>query len=450
MMGMTGLRRDDLRSLFIPPVTASEKVGLETESGVVDPQTGLAAPYAGKNGVRAVLEALLAEWGGEALYDAGELTGVKLADGGLVGLEHGGQMEYSCAPVADVVTAVDDMRLTLARLSELLSRFGLALLPGAYLPFDRIETIPWVPLSRGRLMRDHFTGIGPAGAGGPGILSMSTCTQVHLDYLSEDDFTQKLRMQAAASPVVAALLVNSPLYGGRLDGVLSHRSRDWLLTDPQRCGLVLPALRDEVSIDDVIDWALRIPMLYYEDGAGRLRPAPGKPFASVLREGFDDGSLPVLGHWVAHMTQIWTHVRVRRTLELRAADGPAYQHIQVVPALWTGLSYHPQSRAAAWELLRHYSVAEQHAAMASLPTDGLRTMLGGDRVHELAGELVRLAREGLRARVAAGLERPEVLDYLDPLDEVLHAGKTFAEQCAHRWETDLRRDPRRYVAAFRV
>ncbi|MEU1288892.1 glutamate-cysteine ligase family protein [Kitasatospora sp. NPDC005856] len=449
-MGRAGLGRDDLRALLVAPATASERIGLEIECGVVDPRTGLAAPYRGRNGMRAVLDGVLAEWDGKALFDAGEPAGVELAGGGLIGLEHGGQLEYSAPPAADLATAVDDVRLTLVRLAELLRRFDLALLPGAYLPFDRIETVPWVPLSRGPLMRGHFAALGEPGSGGARILSMSTCTQVHLDHLSEEDFTQKVRMQAAASPVVAALLVNSPLSGGRLDGLLSHRSQDWLLTDPRRCGLVRPALRDDVSIDDVVDWALRIPMIYYQDGAGELRPAPDRPFASLLRHGFADGTRPLFNHWAAHLTQIWTHVRIRRTLELRAADGPSYENFQVVPALWTGLSYHAPSRAAAWELLRHYSAAQLRETTARLPYEGLRTVLGGDRVREVAGELVRLAREGLRARVAAGLERPEVPAYLDPLDEVLHTGKTFAEQCAERWETDLRRDPRRYVALHRV
>ncbi|WP_269859153.1 glutamate-cysteine ligase family protein [Streptomyces sp. RPT161] len=449
-MNTTRLQRDELRSLFAPSAGPSERIGLEIESGIVDPETGLAAPYTGRNGVKAILETLIAEWGGEAQHDAGELIGVKLSDGVLIGLEHGGQVEYSSAPAADLVTVVDDARAALERLSEIVKRFGWALLPGAYLPFDKIDSIPWVPMSRGRVMRDFFARIGDAGRDAPKILSMSLCTQVHLDFFSHEDFTRKLRMQAAASPVVAALFVNSPLQNGRLTGLLSHRSHDWLWTDPQRCGVMGPALRGDVGADHIIDWALRLPMIYYLGPDGRYQPAPDRPFATILEQGFEDGSMPTFAHWVSHMTQTWTHVRARRTLELRAADGPPYQHIPAVPALWVGLSYHPPSRDAAWELLRQYSVEEQRTAMLRLPVEGLHTMLGGDRMDELARELVRLARAGLRARVEAGLERPKALDYLDPLDEVLHTGETFAEQCARRWETDLGRDPRRYVAAFRV
>ncbi len=449
-MNTNRLQRDELRSLFAPSAAPSERIGLEIESGIVDPDTGLAAPYPGRNGVKAVLEALIAEWGGEAQRDAGELIGVKLSDGALIGLEHGGQVEYSSAPAADLATVVDDTRAALERLAELVKRFGWALLPGAYLPFDRIDSIHWVPMSRGRVMRDFFTRIGDAGRDAPKILSMSLCTQVHLDFLSDEDFTRKLRMQAAASCVVAALFVNSPLQNGHLTGLLSHRSHDWLRTDPQRCGVMGAALRGDVSADHIIDWALRLPMIYRPGPNGRYLPAPDRPFATILERGFEDGSMPTFADWVSHMTQTWTHVRARRTLELRAADGPAYQHIHTVPALWVGLSYHPPSREAAWELLRHHGAEQQRAAMRSVPSEGLHTMLGGDRMDELARELVRLARLGLRARVDAGLERPKVLDYLDPLDEVLHTGQTFAEQCARRWETDLARDPRRYIAAFRV
>ncbi|MFJ4591231.1 MULTISPECIES: glutamate-cysteine ligase family protein [unclassified Kitasatospora] len=444
------LRRDDLGPLLAPAASATERIGLEIENGIVDPETGLAAPYEGRNGVRAVLEAVLAEWGGTDRRDNGRLTGVDLADTAQITLEHGGQVEYSSAPAADLATAVDDMRATMERLAELVGRFGLALLPGGNLPFDRLDTVSWVPMLRGAVMRDFFDRIGEAGSGAPKIMSMSLSTQVHLDYLSDEDFTQKLRMLTAASPVVAALLVNSPLQGGRSNGLLSHRSQNWLRMDPRRCGVLPPALRPDVTADDVIDWALGIPMIYYRDPDGRYRLAPDRPFAEILRQGFDDGTMPTFDHWVSHMSQIWTDVRVRRTLELRAGDGPPYPHIPAVPALWAGLAYHPPSRTAAWELLRHHGVAEHRAAKARLPADGLDTLLGGDRVRELAAELVRLARAGLRARVRAGLEQPKVLDYLDPLDEVLRTGQTFAEQCTARWDTDLRRDPHRYVAAFRV
>ncbi|GAA1403007.1 glutamate--cysteine ligase [Kitasatospora putterlickiae] len=446
------LSRADLRAPFTPPADRVERIGLEVENGVVDPDTGLAAPYEGPGGIEAILRAVLAERGGEPQFDTGRLTGVDLPDGVRITLEHGGQLEYSSAPVAGLDRAVTEARAMLEQLAELVGRFGLALLPGALLPFDRVEAMAWVPMVRGAVMREHFARIGAVGSGARRVMALSLSTQVHLDYLDERDFTEKLRMLMAASTPVAALFVNSPISGGRSNGMLSHRSRDWLRMDPARCGVMPPALRSGVGIGDVVDWALERPMIYRRRPDGSYRLAPERPFAALLREGFEDedGSPPRYEDWLAHLSQIWTAVRVRGTLELRSGDGPPYRHLAAMPALWTGLGYHPESRAAAWELLRGFTADEHRSAAAALPSEGLRTMLGGERVLDLAAELVRLARAGLRARVDAGLEPERVLDHLDPLDEVLDTRRTFAEQCADRWEGDLRREPRRYVAEFRV
>ncbi|GAA4240895.1 glutamate--cysteine ligase [Actinomadura meridiana] len=442
---ITGRR---LRSAFAPG--RRELVGLEVESAVLDLATGRAAPYEGPRGVKAILEIALAETGGRPLCEGPHLTGVELPDGACLSLEHGGQLEYSSNPVASVGEAVDRLRLAMRDLAGVLDRFGLGLVPGGFVPFDGVDTISWVPIGRGDVMRSYFTGLGEAGSDGPKILGLSTSTQVHLDFVSEADFTRKLRMLAVASPVVAALFVNSPLAGRRLDGVLSHRSLAWLRTDPARCGVLRPALRPDVSLDDLVEWALTLPMVYRVDEAGRFRCVPDRPFGSLIRDGFDDGTAPTLDDWNYHLSQIWTHIRVRHTLELRAADGPPHPYVPAFVALWVGLTYHAPSREAAWQLLGGRPPEDYETATAELPHKGLRTMLGDDRVSDLAAELVRLARQGLQARVDDGVEPPDVPGHLDPLDEILATGETFAERCAHRWQHEFRCDPMRYVDAYRV
>ena len=95
-------------------------------------------------------------------------------------------------------------------------------------------------------------------------------------------------------------------------------------------------------------------------------------------------------------------------------------------------------------------MAQHRAALAELPVRGLDTRLGDDPVRPLAAELLRLARAGLDARVSAGLEPPHVPGYVDPLDEIVATGRTFAEQCLGHWHGEFRQDPARYVAAHRV
>ncbi|MGW4381004.1 glutamate-cysteine ligase family protein [Kitasatospora sp. NPDC004531] len=439
--------RADLLAPLTPAPGGREQVGVEVECGLLDPATGIGARYSGPRGVRAVLEAVLEHWGGEPEWDGDCLSGVRLSDGSTVTLEHGGQIEYSSTPGPGVGKTMDEVRAALARLADLAAGFGLALVPGGNLPFGRLADVEWVPMSRGALMRQYFADLGPDGARAPHIMGLSLSTQATLDHLDPADLTRKLRMQTAVAPVVSALLVNSPLHEGRPCGLLSHRSWAWLRMDPRRAGLLPPGLRPDVRAEDIADWALGIPLIHYRTEDGRYHRAPDGSFAELLRNGFD-GHAP--RHWTSHLSQLWTDTRVRRTLELRGADGPPHPHLGALPALWTGLSYHRRSCDAAWELTRRHTAAEHRAARAELPVRGLDTRLGDTPVRPLAAELLRLARAGLDARVAAGLEPPHVPDLLDPLDEILATGQTFAEQTLAQWDGPLRADAAKYVAAYRI
>ncbi|MBB5922474.1 glutamate--cysteine ligase [Actinoalloteichus hoggarensis] len=444
------LTETDLRSPFLRPPDAAERIGVEIEIAVVDPATGRAVPYLGEYGMERLLAVLLAEIGGEPIRDRGHLTGLRPAAGFSLTLEHGGALEYSSAPGDDLATVVGRMRESLAWVAEIAARLGMALMPGGNLPFDLVHQITRVPKARGDRMAEYFDSLGEAGRLGPTVMTTALSTQATLDYLDEDDLRAKIRMQAAASPVIAALSVNSPLAGGAPSGVLSHRGRCWQRTDPTRCGLLPPALREDMRIQDFVDWAADLPMMYHRIAEDDYRRGPDRPFRELLAAGFADGTLPDLADWRAHLSQIWTDVRLRETLELRAADGPCWPHSPAIPALWVGLSYHPPSRDAAWRLLKSYRPADLRAASEQSIRHGLAARIGGDSVREQAAELLRLAREGLEARVRAGVERPEVVAYLDPLVAVAESGRTFAEETLARWHGDLAGDPARYVAAHRI
>ncbi|MGB6162517.1 MAG: glutamate-cysteine ligase family protein [Pseudonocardiaceae bacterium] len=444
------LQRENLRSLFEKSAGATEKIGWEIENGIVDPETGRAAPYLGVNGVESLLRAIIADFGGTPVFGGDHVMGMRHGSGMHITLEHGGALEYASAPHDDLVTLVADMRTAMSRIAEIARGLGLAILPGANLPFNTIEDAQWVDKPRGVIMRKFFERLGDSGTGAPAVMALTLSTQVTLDYLSEDDLVEKLRMLVAASTVVAGMFVNSPFEGGQLTGLLSRRMHCWLMTDPRRCEVLPPALRDDMRIDDFIDWALRLPMIYYRAQDGTYRQAPERPFGSLINEGFEDGAMPTQDDWASHLSQIWTTVRLRETLELRAADGPAYADIPAVPALWVGLTYHPDSRTAAWELLRGHTLDEHRAALHDITTQGLAATLGDDSIRELGRELVRLAEAGLAARVRAGREDRRVLSYLDPIREVVESGRTFAERAIERWRQDLPDSPAHYIAAHRV
>ncbi|WP_030341712.1 glutamate-cysteine ligase family protein [Streptomyces sp. NRRL S-1022] len=439
----------ELRSVF-EGNTQDELVGIEIESAALDPQTGTAIPYAGESGIGAYLAALAAEPGVEAVHDYGTLVGVRLPDGGQVSLEHGGAVEYSSPPARCVADLMDLVHAALRRLAAAADRFGFALVPGAQYPCTAFEDVRWMPHSRTAIMRDHFESLGREGMWGPRIMSMILSTQVSFDYTSPADLAEKLRVQAAASTPAAALFVNAPLENGKPCGALSRRMQFWSLADPARTRVVPVTLREDFTIDRFIDWALGLPMIHRGTPDGSRKRVPPVPFGTLLTDGFEDGTRPTLQDWRDHLSQIFPDVRLRDTLELRAVDGLPYPALAAVPAFWSGLTYDASARAAVRDLLRGITPRQHLEALDDIALRGMDATLAGRPVRDLAAELLHLSETGLRARVTAGLERPETLAYLAPLQEVARTGRTFAEHTLDRYHRDPARFPRDYVAAHRV
>jgi glutamate--cysteine ligase len=445
-----GLRREDLVKAFDQPEGHSERIGIEVETAAVRVETGISCHYAGERGIRELLEVVLDRIGGHPVLEGDDLVGIKRDDGTQIMLEPGGAVEYASTPTADVTSLMEKTQGDLELLADSAASLGIALIPGSSYPFNDITNVNWAPKHHSEIVRDYLAALGPDGRWGPEVMALTLSTQATLDYTCEEDLSHKLRMQVAASPVATALFVNSPLEGGRWTGALSRRMQYWTKHDPQRSGLLLPGLIERPTVSEFVDWATSLRMIYRKNDRGAYVPAPDRPFAALLNEGFEDGSLPGWSDWLLHLSQIWTDVRLRQTLELRAVDGPPYPCLATVPAFWVGLTYHAPSCDEAWTLLREYNSADYRKLMDEVAIKGIRARLRGTPVSEIASELLRLARQGLAARVAKGLERRSVLTYLEPLEEVLVTGKTFAEQCLDQWQNDFQNRPERYVQTYRI
>jgi glutamate--cysteine ligase len=442
MTGVTAeLTREALAGTFTARPGTRERVGIELECGLVEPATGRAIRYPE---ARALLNAARREFGGEPIHEAGHLSGVALPGGAQFTLELGGALEYSSAPadsLADVVTATERAMLAVADLAD---RLDIAVLPTGMLPFTPVAEIPWIPKPRIDLMRRHFRSLGAAGSLAEGVMGLSLSVQTSLDYVSTADLLEKLRLLVAASPVAAALFVNSPLENGAATGVLSRRMQMWTRVDPDRCGVLDVAVAPDVSADRLLDWVLDLPMIYRRTG-DRYVAAPRRPFGELIRDGSatrDD--------WQSHLSQLWPQVRPRHTLETRIADGLGWPAFASAPAFWVGLAYHPASRQAGLALLDDLGAEELDRVSEEVAVRGLTAKAGSRVVGELAERLLDLAGAGLAARVAAGREPRRVLDLLDPLHEVVRTGRTYAERSLHDWYGPFAQRPAAFVAATRI
>lgn len=436
------LQRFELHRVFEAPPGRREAVGLEVEVGLIHRATRRNATYPQ---ALALLDDFVRRVGGVPLMDGAYPIGVGLPGGATFTLETGGALEYSSPPFPTVAVAVADVRSCLQQAAGIADRHGIALLTGGITPFTNVDGIAWNPKPRVRVMREYFRRLGPDGAHADEVMGLILSTQTSLDYTSIDDLMTKLRLLVRASPVVAALFVASPVAAGEPTGALSRRMQYWRRFDPRRCGVLGVALDPDAGIDNLVDWAARLPMIY-RLVAGSHVAAPAIPFRDAIEHGFGDGTYPTYADWELHLSQVWPHVRVRRTLELRLPDAPPWPWFGAVAALWTGLTYDPDARRAASDLLSGLSGAEIDRASVDVAVKGLSAMIGPYLVQDVAREVLRLSRSGLQARVAAGLEMSETLTLLEPIEEVCETMRTFADHALDTWHCG----EEHFLAAFSV
>ena len=177
------------------------------------------------------------------------------------------------------------------------------------------------------------------GSLGQNMMFRSSTIQVNLDYSSEADMVKKFKTSLALQPIATALFANSPFLDGSLNGFKSFRSQIWTDTDPDRAG-ILPFVFDSgMSYERYVDYALKVPM-YFVFRDGKYIDVAGKSFESFLQGNLDEvPGKPTLFDWENHLTTIFPEVRLKSFLEMRGADGGAFENVCSLSAFWVGLLY---------------------------------------------------------------------------------------------------------------
>jgi glutamate--cysteine ligase len=185
------------------------------------------------------------------------------------------------------------------------------------------------------------------------------------------------------------------------------------------------------------EWALDVPMFFIVRD-GRYRAMNGTSFRRFWREGFA-GERATLADWDRHLTTLFPEVRPKRILEVRCADAVPMPLLGAVPALWKGLLYDADARAAAAERVA-WTVDQRDAVHLDVARRGLAAESPSGSVLAVARALAGIARAGL-ARSGAAREA----DLLDPLDELLERGKSPGEIVLEHWQGDWAGSPARLI-----
>lgn len=400
----------------------------------------LSPPPYEPRGIRALLENLRAK-GWAPILDNGNPIGLT-RDRASISLEPGGQFELSGAPLNDLHAAWAELQNHIEETREASAPLDLGFAPLGFHPLAKREDMPWMPKGRYAIMRQYMPRVGAMGLD----MMVRTCTvQVNLDFGTEADMVEKLRVSLALQPIATALFANSPFAEGRPNGLRTLRGRVWTETDPDRTGIPPVAFEEGFGFERFSEYVLDVPM-YFIMREGRWIDATGSTFRQFIARGLpgQPGIEATMGDWADHVTTVFTDVRLKRFLEMRGADAGSPEMLQALPAFWTGLIYSDAAQKAAAALVRDWPVEEIQALRRAVPETALVTPFRGRTVRDIAADAVAIARDGLRAR---GLGE-EV--FLEPLDAILASGETQADRWLRLYHSEWKGDVSRIFTAAAI
>jgi len=426
---------------------ADWRIGTEHEKFGYDKDTLLPLPYDGPRSVKAMLEGLRDAFNWAPVLEAGNIIGLE-KDGANVSLEPGGQLELSGAPLETIHETCDEVNEHLKQVKSVADRLGVGYIGLGASPDWTHDQVPMMPKGRYRLMTDYMGRVGTHGT----QMMYRTCTvQVNLDFGSEADMVQKMRVALALQPVATALFADSPFFEGKETGYKSWRSRVWRDLDAARTGMLPFVFEDGMGFERWVEYMLDVPMYFvYRDG--KYIDALGQSFRDFL-----DGKLPALpgetptmSDWADHLTTCFPEARLKQFIEMRGADGGPWRRICALPAYWVGLIYDQTALDAAWDLCKDWDAETREALRVAASKDGIAAKVGNISMLDLARETVAISKAGLaaRARPGAGGMIPDETHFLNALEEVIETGMSPACELVKKYRGEWHGDMKRIYAEY--
>lgn len=423
------------------------RIGTEHEKFGYCKDTLKPLPYEGERSILAVLEGLRDGHGWTPVEESGKLIGLE-KDGANVSLEPGGQLELSGAPLETIHQTCDEVNQHLTDVKDIADKIGVGFIGLGAAPIWKHEDMPLMPKGRYKLMDSYMGKVGTMGT----TMMRRTCTvQVNLDFASEADMVQKLRVALALQPVANALFANSPFLDGKPNGMKSTRGLVWRHLDDARTGMLPFVFEEGFGFEAWVQYALDVPMYFvYRDG--NYVDALGMSFRDFLKGKLPalPGEMPTLSDWADHLTTAFPEARIKKFMEMRGADGGPWRRLCALPAFWVGLMYNQSSLDAAWDLVKDWDAETREALRVAASEGGLQAQVGGIKMHDLARDVLAISEAGLvaRAEPGAGGLVPNETHFLNALKESVESGKVPADELLDRYHGDWNGDLRNIYGEF--
>ena len=418
------------------------RIGTEHEKFGYCKDTLQPLAYEGERSIVAVLKGLRDRYNWIPIEESKKLIGLQ-KNGANISLEPGGQLELSGATLETIHETCDEVNSHLKEVKSIADSLDVGFIGLGAAPSWKHEDMPMMPKGRYKLMTSYMDLVGNMGKS---MMYRTACVQVNLDFSSEADMVQKLRVALALQPVAIALFSNSPFFEGKPNGHKSWRSRIWRSLDDDRTGMLPFVFEDGFGFEKWVDYALDVPM-YFVYRNGKYINALGQSFRDFLKCELPamPGEPPKLSDWADHLTTIFPEARLKKFIEMRGADGGPWRRLCALPAFWVGICYNQSSLDAAWDLAKRWDIETRESWRIAASVDGLDAIVNGQKMIDIAKEVVSIAQTGLKARAKVGAQGllQDESHFLNALSDSLDIGKTPADELLDlyygEWDKDINR-----------
>ena len=391
------IKKDDLTEYFFRGIKSKNnlKIGVEHEKFILNTNTLKPLSYEEHNGIKEILEKLTTI-GWIPLYDDNKQTIIALKRGKeAITLEPGGQIELSGAPLDNIHETCEETTNHLKELTKVGNELNFILLGMGVEPNLSLDDIPWMPKQRYGIMKKYMTKVGTLGH----HMMKRTCTnQVNIDYSSEVDMIEKLRLMFNLESIATAMFANSPFDQGKISKYKSLRSHFWHHTDPDRTGLLPFVFEKGFSFEKYTDYALSVPM-YFINRNHNYIDMTKYTFKEYLDENSNNQDDAVLlKDWEDHLTTLFPQVRLKQYIEIRSMDACSWDLICSQPAFWIGILYDDEIMDNVKEITESWTQEDREYLNKTVPQEGLQSTFKEKKLISFAQDFFELSKKGLKKR----------------------------------------------------
>lgn len=438
---------DELEALFRAAEKPADKfrIGAEAEKFAIRAD-GSPLHYEGAEGIVGIFQEL-SEFGWEGERESPDGPLISLHRGGAnITLEPGSQLELSGSALPDLHQVDAEFHNHLRELAPISKRLGLTWLGVGFQPLASQADLTWVPKQRYAIMREYLPTKGHAAHD---MMRRTATVQANYDFSSEADAMRKVQLSLKLSPIIHAMLANSPFKEGKRAGTKSVRGEVWLNMDPSRSGLI-PSLwgKAKPGYRDYVEWALDSGMFLFKRD-GKVVANTGQTFRSFMSDGFQ-GHRATVADFKLHLQTLFPEARLKNTLEVRSCDSLPARLAMVVPAFFTGILYDVRAFDQATELLAPLTLEIVNRDRPALIRDGLTAPLGEKRAVDYAQALFDLAASGLSRRGRRNASNEDERRYLRPLERLLASAESPADDLTRGMAPGAELSPAEAIARCKI